>query len=91
MPVFVVNRELAGISMDQLAAAQQAAIATADRFRDEGRQVRYLRSMFVPATGQCRCLFEGSDPEVVTAVQDAASLPYEDVLEALDLPAPTSP
>lgn len=85
MPVFVVNRELAGISMEQLAEAQKAAIATSERFRAEGRDVRYLRSMFVPSTGQCRCLFEGADGDVVTQVQDAAGLPYEEVLEALDL------
>jgi hypothetical protein len=88
MTVFVVNRELAGISMEDLGAAQQAAITTADRFREQGQDVRYLRSMFIPATGQCRCLFEASDPDVVTAVQVEASLPFEDVLEAFDLPAP---
>jgi len=87
MPVYVVNRELAGISMEDLAAAQQAAITTADSFRDSGRQVRRLRSTFVPATGQCRCLFEATDAALVSDVQDVAALPYEDVLEA-DLPAP---
>lgn len=88
MSIFVVNRELAGISMEELGAAQHAAITTADRFRGRGQEVRYVRSVFIPATGQCRCLFEASDADVVTAVQVEASLPFEDVCEALDLPAP---
>lgn len=49
MSVFVVNRELAGISMEDLGAAQQAAITTADRFREQGQDVSYLRSVFIPA------------------------------------------
>lgn len=86
MPVYLVNRELAGISMEDLAAAQRAAIRTADSFRQDGEAVRYLRSVFVPSTGQCRCLFEADDAATVARVQDVAALPYEDVVEALDLP-----
>ena len=35
MPVYMVDRSLPGISMDQLAAAQKAAIETSQRFTKE--------------------------------------------------------
>jgi hypothetical protein len=86
MTTYLVHRELAGISMDDLAAAQRAAIDTSSRLSADGLDVRYLRSIFVPATGQCRCLFEAVDADAVARVQTEASLPYEEIVEALDLP-----
>lgn len=85
MPVFMVKRDLPGISMEQLAAAQKSAIDTSDRFRSDGADVQYIRSTFVPGTSHCMCLFEASDSGVVRNVNDAAGLPYTDVVEALDL------
>ena len=86
MTTYLVHRELAGISIEDLAAAQRAAIATSDRLRSEGSDVSYMRSVYVPSSGQCRCLFEASDVETVARVQAEASLPYEDIVEAFDLP-----
>jgi hypothetical protein len=83
---FAVKRDLAGISMEDLAGAQQAAIATSDRLRAEGCDVRYLRSIFEPASGRCTCLFEAADADAVARAQSEASLPYTDSVEALDLP-----
>jgi hypothetical protein len=85
MPVFMVNRDLPGISMEQLGAAQKAAIETADRMRADGEYVRYIRSTFVPGTSHCMCLFEASDEGLVRRVNDTANIPYTDVVEALDL------
>lgn len=86
MTVYMVERELGGISMDDLAAAQRAAITAADELREGGSDVTYLRSVFVPATGQCRCLFESDSESLVADVQAAASLPYERIIEVLDIP-----
>ena len=36
MPVYMVERNLPGIQMDQLAAAQKAAIETSKKFTSEG-------------------------------------------------------
>jgi hypothetical protein len=85
MPVFMVNRDLPGISMEQLAGAQQAAIETSDRFRGDGQDVRYIRSTFVPGTSHCMCLFEASDESLVRKVNETANIPYTDIVEALDL------
>lgn len=85
MTVFMVERSLAGISMDDLAGAQRAAIDTAARMREQGEQVRYIRSTFAPKDGRCMCLFEGTSADQVRRLNDAAGLPYRDVVEALDL------
>jgi hypothetical protein len=85
MPVYVADRNLPGITMDQLAGAQRAAIDTSQRFTEEGRPVRYIRSMYVPGDDRCMCLFEADDAEAVKAVNDEAGIPYTRVVEAHDL------
>lgn len=88
MPVYAADRHLPGITMDQLAGAQQAAIDTSNRFTEEGRPVRYIRSMYVPGDDRCVCLFEAQNADAVKAVNDEAGIPYTRVVEAHDLTPP---
>jgi hypothetical protein len=85
MSMFLVDRNLAGISMDDLASAQQAVIATSAEHQQRGEDVHYLRSLFESSTGHCQCLFEASDRAVVQSVNDDAHVPYNTVAEVLDL------
>ena len=85
MATYLVDRDLAGISMDQLAAAQQAAISTSASFRDNGEEITYLHSVFEPSSGHCMCFFDAADSGVVQRVNDEAHLPYQRVTEVLDL------
>ncbi len=85
MATYLVDRDLAGISMDDLAAAQQAAITTSADFRQAGDDVIYLHSVFEPASGHCKCFFEATDADTVARVNDEAHLPYSRVSEVLDL------
>jgi len=85
MAVYMVDRSLPGITMDQLAAAQKAAIDTAKQFTAEGKPVRYIRSTFVPGESHCMCLFEAASPEAVKELNDKAQIPYTRVVEAADL------
>lgn len=85
MSVFMVDRHLPGITLEQLADAQRAAIDTSQRFRDEGKQVRYIRSTWVPGDSRVMCLFEGASAALVEQVNQAASIPYTRVIEARDL------
>lgn len=85
MAVYMVERDLKGISMEDLGGAQKAAIGKAQEMTANGANVRYIRSTFAPADGRCMCLFEaGSDAEV-KRLNDEAGLPYERIVEALDL------
>ncbi len=85
MPVYMVDRNLPGVTVEQLTAAQKAAIETSRKFTAQGKPVRYIRSTFVPGEAHCMCLFEASDPELVKQVNEAAKIPFTRVTEALDL------
>ena len=61
MAVYLVERELPGITMEQRAEAQRAAIEASRRSSDAGRPARYIRSLFTPGEDRCRCLFEALD------------------------------
>lgn len=85
METFMVERSLKGISMADLGAAQKAAIGAAQELTRAGTPVTYLRSSFVPETGECRCLFSAPSAESVKGVNDRAKLPYDRIVKALDL------
>lgn len=85
MAVYMVERDLTGITMPQLTGAQQAAISTSRRFTADGTPVRYIRSTFVPGEARCMCLFDAASADDVKKVNDAAQLPYLRIVEALDL------
>lgn len=81
----MVERELPGISMEQLAAAQTAAIETGKQYTADGKNVRYIRTTFVPGEARCMCLFEADNAGLVKEVNEAAQIPFTRIVEALDL------
>ena len=85
MTVYMVERDLKGIAVEDLAGAQKAAIAKAAEMRDGGTDIRYIRSTFAPGDGRCMCLFEAGSEADVKRLNDDAGLPYTQVVEALDL------
>lgn len=85
MAVYMVERDLPGVTMDQLAAAQKAAIETGQQFTDEGKNVRYIRTTFVPNEARCMCLFEADSAELVREVNETAQIPFTRIVEAMDL------
>ena len=85
MSVFMVDRDLPGIEMEQLAAAQKAAIETSEKFTAEGKPVRYIRTTFVPGEAHCMCLFEAGSADHVREVNETAQIPFTRIVEALDL------
>ena len=85
MSVYMVERELPGISLDQLAGAQKAAIDTSKQFTEKGKPVEYIRSMYVPGEDKVMCLFKAENADTVKQVNDEAKIPYNRVVEAMDL------
>jgi hypothetical protein len=85
MTVYMVERDLSGVSMEDLGAAQRAAIGKAAQMTASGTNVRYIRSTFAPGDGRCMCLFEAASAADVKRLNDEAGLPYNRVVEALDL------
>lgn len=86
MTTYAVQRHLKGITMEQLAAAQQAAIDASQEASEHGTPVTYIRSNFYPADQRCTCLFDGPSREAIEQVNKAAMLPFDQVEEVLDLP-----
>ena len=87
MTVYMVERDLPGITLEQLGGAQKAAIDTSEKFTSQGKQVRYIRSTYIPGESKVMCLFESSSPQLVDVVNHAPNIPSHSVVEALDLQA----
>lgn len=85
MSVFMVERDLKGIAMEDLAAAQKTAIGKAEEMRNGGSDIRYIRTTFAPEDGRCMCLFEAKSDSEVRQLNDDAGLPYSRVVPAMDL------
>ena len=85
MAVYMVERDLPGITMEQLGGAQKCAIEKGQEFTANGKSVRYIRSIFVPGEAKCMCLFEAESAELVKEVNEAAQIPFTHIKEALDL------
>jgi hypothetical protein len=85
MSVYLVERDLPGITMEELAAAQKRAIQTVKELRAKGREVRYIRSTFVPGEDRCICLFEAPNPENVREANEQAQVPFTRIILVHDL------
>ncbi len=83
--VFMVERDLPNIEMEQLADAQRRAILSGKELTAQGREVRYIRSTFVPGESKCMCLFEAPNQENVREANERADIPFTRIVEALDL------
>ena len=85
MSIYIADRDLPGVTLEQLAAAQKAAIETSQRFTADGKPVRYIRTAWVPSESHVMCTFEAQDPQAVRDVNEAAGIPFTRILEAMDL------
>lgn len=50
-----------------------------------GKNVRYIRSTFVPGEARCMCLFEATGIDLVKELNEQAGIPFTRIVEALDL------
>jgi hypothetical protein len=87
MTVFLVFRDLPGVTRDQYGAAQRAVVDVTARGGPHAR-VRYRGGFFLPASACAICVFEGVSAADVEAVNQQAGVPFTSVAAAVDLPAP---
>jgi hypothetical protein len=85
MSVYLVERDLPGVTMEQLAAAQKRAIQVGIELTAQGKEVRYIRSTFVPGEHKCMCLFEAPNSENVREANERAEIPFTRIIRAEDL------
>ena len=85
MNIYIADRDLPGVTLEQLAAAQKAAIETSQRFTEVGKPVRYIRTAWVPSESHVMCMFEAEDAQAVRDVNEVAGIPFTRIVEAMDL------
>jgi muconolactone delta-isomerase len=85
MGIYLVDRDLPGITREGLALLQRAEIGASQQLTAAGQAVRYLRSLFIVGEARCMCLFEAEDEAAVAALNEAARLPFTRIVAALDL------
>lgn len=85
MPTYLADIYLPGLTIQQLSALQQKALAMSARFTANGKAVRYVRSTYVLEEAHCMCLFEAPNPKLVQEVNEAAQLPFTRIVEALEV------
>jgi Protein of unknown function (DUF4242) len=82
---FVVLRQLPGVTRDQYAAAQQAAMDAASQSTSDGRMVQYLGGFFLPGVGRAICIFGADSAADIAMVNQQAGVPFTEVLEAIEM------
>ena len=83
--MFVVLRDLPGVTRDQYSAAQEAIADAARRASPTGQEVRYFGGYFLPGSGRAVCVFAAESASDVADVNQRAGVSYTEVLEAVDL------
>lgn len=85
MPQFMVERHLPGITPDQLTAAGVRAKTCCDEMSDEGTEIRWIRSFFLPRSEQTFCVFQASSRDQVVEANRRAQIPFEEIHEAMEM------
>jgi hypothetical protein len=85
MGVYLVDRDLPGITAEGLALLVRAELSASQQLTAAGQAVRYLRSLFIVGEARCMCLFEAEDEAAVEALNETARLPFTRIVAALDL------
>jgi hypothetical protein len=74
-----------GVSTEQLTAAFTRAADVAAQLRVSGIEVRLVESTLVPAEDSLFCIFDAPSREVVEAVVIRSGLPFERLVEVVDI------
>ena len=85
MALYLVERKQPEISIEQLVMIQGVAIEMSKRFTAEGKPARYIRTTLVPSESRCLTLFEASNAKVVQEVNEAAQIPFDRIVESVEL------
>lgn len=85
MPLFVVERELPGITPEALQSAGLRAKTCCAEMTEEGNAVRWVRSFFLPESSRTQCYFEGANAEAVEEANRRAGIPFVRISTAAEM------
>ena len=88
MPLFVAERFLPDITLEQVTAFQQSLIKMTDYFNSKGKSIRYIRTLFIPGEFRCICTFEATTAKIIQEVNEAAQFPFLRIVPTVELQNP---
>jgi hypothetical protein len=85
MSLFVVKRDLPGITPEMLQSAGIRAKSCCAEITEEGQPVRWVRSFFLPESAQTHCYFEGSSKATIEEANTRARIPFTEIVEVVEM------
>jgi hypothetical protein len=86
MPSYITESYLSRSRYGDLSSLATRAREAAQALADEGKDVAYVRSAFVPKDELCRHWFIASSPALVAQVASLAKLEFDCVIEEVERP-----
>jgi hypothetical protein len=87
VPQYMVERDLPGITTEQIMAAAARAKSVTAEMTEQGRPIRYLRSTYLPSEQKSFCLFDAPSPERVRKANELAQIPLLRIVEVRHISA----
>lgn len=78
-------RDLPGITPGALQSAGVRAKRCCAELTTAGRQVRWIRSFFLPETAQTHCYFESANKTAVEEANNRARIPFTRIVEVVEM------
>ena len=85
MSLFVVKRDLPGITPEMLQSAGIRAKSCCAEITEEGQPVRWVRSFYLPESAQTHCYFEGSSKAAIEEANTRARIPFTEIVEVVEM------
>lgn len=84
MALYVVERDLRSTPAEQFRIDQKEVASACTRLKTQGKHIRYISSVVVPADGCALDLFGAASPELIEEAHAVASVRYVRIVEILD-------
>ena len=85
MPLYVVKRQLPGVTSDGVHGAGVRVKSCAAEMQGEGCDVHWIRSFYLPGAEQTHCYFEGPSPDAIQDLNERAQIPFIEIAEVLEM------
>ena len=82
---YLVERYLPGVNAHDLETASAQLATAATDLAEQGIEVRYISSTFIPEYESCLCRFESVDADSVRRACEQAGVGYARIVETHDL------
>jgi hypothetical protein len=85
MPLYVVERDVSNVHAEQLRLDQRSVAAVCLQLKSQGKLIRYISSVVVPADGRALDMFGAATDDLVKEAHATAGVSYSRIVEILDV------